>query len=376
MRVLMLTDCYPPHTGGGVEKVVSELVRGLLARGHVVRVLTLLTRTAAAFEVDGDFSIRRLPAVDLTGLIGVQFVLPYGLLRGVRREVQEFKPDVIHAHNLFFRTTEAVALLHRFFRVPLVTTLHLGALEGDERLLGLLVRLYEATLGRYVMRVSNAVTAVSAAVAEHGGQVSGARHRIQVIPNGVDTQVFQPGQFPEPPEIIFVGRLVPNKGPLTMIRAAAAVNQRYPEARFTLVGDGPQRQRLEREAARLGIAGAVRFTGVRDDIPKMLRQSTLFVRPSTLEGLPLTVLEAMACGLPVVATPVGGTPEVVRDGEQGLLVPVADAAALAEAILKLLDDPAAAAEMGRRGRETVLHGYGWENVVARTEEVYREVIGG
>jgi len=372
----MLTDCYPPHTGGGVEKVASELVHGLLGRGHVVRVLTLSTRPAAAFEVDGDFSIRRFSALDLTGLVGVQFVLPWGLLRGVLREARDFKPDVIHAHNLFFRTTEAVALLRRFLRVPLVTTLHLGALEGNEKLLNFLVRLYEATMGRYILRASDAVTAVSAAVAEHGGQVSGAKRRIQVIPNGVDTVVFQPGQVPEKPEIIFVGRLVPNKGPLTMVRAAARVNRRYPEARFTLVGDGPQRQRLEREAARLGIAGAVRFTGVRDDVPEMLRQATVFVRPSTLEGLPLTILEAMACGLPVVATPVGGTPEVVRDGDQGLLIPVDDEAALAAAILKLLDDPAAATEMGRRGRETVVHGYDWEKVVAHTEEVYREVIGG
>jgi len=372
----MLTDCYPPHTGGGVEKVVSELTRGLLDHGHVVRVLTLRTRAAAAFETNGDLSIRRFPAVDLTGLVGVQFVLPCGLLRGILRQAREFKPDVIHAHNLFFRTTEAVAMLHRFLKVPLVITLHLGALEGSERLLSTLVRLYEGTMGRYILRASDAVTGVSSAVAQHGGHISGAKSRIRVIPNGVDTAAFRPGQAPEKPEVVFVGRLVPNKGPVTLVRAAARVNRRYPEARFTLVGDGPQRQRLEREAAHLGVAGTVRFTGVRDDVPEILRQATIFVRPSTLEGLPLTVLEAMACALPVIATPVGGTPEIVHHGEQGLLVPVADETALATAILKLLDDPAAAVEMGRRGRETVVHGYGWENVVARTEEVYREVTGG
>ena len=90
----------------------------------------------------------------------------------------------------------------------------------------------------------------------------------------------------------------------------------------------------------------------------------------------MTVLEAMATGLPVVATPVGGTPEIISHGVQGYLVPVADAAALAEALLKLLRDPAAGAEMGRRGRELVLSGHTWDIVVRRTAEVYEEVVGG
>ena len=98
------------------------------------------------------------------------------------------------------------------------------------------------------------------------------------------------------------------------------------------------------------------------------------VRPSHLEGMPLTVLEAMASGLPVVATPVGGTPELVRDGETGYLVPVDDPEALAGAISSVLADPAKARDMGRRGRTTVEDGFGWDAVSDRTEAVYREVL--
>ena len=158
--------------------------------------------------------------------------------------------------------------------------------------------------------------------------------------------------------------------------AAATVLAERPGTRFLMVGEGPQRRRLEREVGRLGITGAVSFAGLRRDVPEILRRASVFVRPSTLEGMSLTVLEAMATGLPVVATPVGGTPEIISHGVQGYLVPVADAAALAEALLKLLRDPAAGAEMGRRGRELVLSGHTWDIVVRRTAEVYEEVVGG
>ncbi len=376
LRVLMLTDCFPPYTGGGVEKVTAELAAGLVRRGHAVRVLTLRTSGAATFEENGNLSVVRVPALDLTSLLGVQFLLPFGLLRQLRRQLHRFRPDVVHAHNLFFRTTEAAALLCHGAHLPLVTTLHLGALEGGEWWLRCLVGLYEASLGRYVLNHSDRITAVSRAVARHGKSMAPGAPVISVIPNAVDAEVFYPGPAAETATVVFVGRLVPNKGPLTLLQAAATVLAERPGTRFLMVGEGPQRRRLEREVGRLGITGAVSFAGLRRDVPEILRRASVFVRPSTLEGMSLTVLEAMATGLPVVATPVGGTPEIISHGVQGYLVPVADAAALAEALLKLLRDPAAGAEMGRRGRELVLSGHTWDIVVRRTAEVYEEVVGG
>jgi len=168
---------------------------------------------------------------------------------------------------------------------------------------------------------------------------------------------------------------VPNKGPDVLLQSAPRVLERHPEARFSFVGEGPMAGRLAKQTRALGIEQAVRFEGLRHDVDELMRQASLFVRPSYLEGMPLTVLEAMASGLPVVATPVGGTPEIVSDEDTGYLVSVGDRDALAGAISSLLDDPVGTARMGARGRQIVETGYSWDRAVERTEAVYREVIG-
>ena len=132
---------------------------------------------------------------------------------------------------------------------------------------------------------------------------------------------------------------------------------------------------LQEQAQQTGVSKSVQFLGMRHDVPELMCQSALFVRPSSLEGMPLTVLEAMASGLPVVATPVGGTQELVDDGVHGRLVPVGDSEALAKAVIELLDEPSLAKEMGRRGHHLVEEGYSWDRVVEQTEQVYEQVMG-
>ncbi len=378
LRILMLSDYFPPHAGGGVERVVSELCSGLARRGHRVAVLTLRTRPAPVRETDGDFTVVRVPARDLTGSLGFQCAFSAGLPFALRGEVRAFRPDIVHAHNLFFRTSEVAALPWPGLRgAPLVTTLHLGRFEGGSFLLRGLVRGYEATFGRLIIRRSAHIMAVSEAVAAHARRAGGGRVPVTTVPNGVDLGRFRPGPFGRPSSsqtVLFVGRLVQNKGPDVLLRSAPRVLSRHPRARFDLVGEGPMRPRLEGLAETLGIADSVRFLGLRDDVDERMRRASVFVRPSHVEGMPLTVLEAMACGLPVVATPVGGTPELIRDGENGHLVPVDDTDALAESVMSVLDSPQRARELGRRARATVEEGHGWDGVVERTEAVYEQVL--
>lgn len=372
----MLCDYFPPHTGGGVEKVAAELCDGLVERGHTIAVLTLRTTSAPAIEAKGALTIYRVPALDLTRWLGVQFAASVHIFSATARLLRLFQPDVVHAHNLFFRTTEAVALLRKRFSVPLVTTLHLAKEEGKGSLLSAAIRAYESTVGRFIIRRSDRIITVSNAVAKHAQHMMKLPKPVTVIPNGVDTKVF----YPKPDRqnsnqtILFVGRMVPNKGPEVLIRAVPAVVARFPKARFVLVGDGPLQTRLQNQVKRLGVGRTVQFLGLRHDVPDLMREACLMVRPSTLEGMPLTVLEAMASALPVVATPVGGTPELLQDGVHGYLVPVGDSMALANAIIKVLDSPALAGEMGRRGRELVEKSYSWEAVVTRTEQVYQELL--
>ena len=374
---MMLTDYYPPHTGGGVERVASELCHGLADRGHSVAALTLRTDPAPLTESDGNLTVWRAPAADLTPRLGIQLALSVHVLPHAIRLLRRFQPDVVHAHNLFFRTTEVAALTRMFSRVPLVTTLHLGGMAGGRGPLRAAVSAYEQTIGRLTLFASEHVIAVSSAVAEHARRLGRGDRPMTVIPNGVDTAVFHPAPEPRSPSktVLFVGRLVSNKGPQTLVEAAPEVLNRHQDARFVFLGEGPLDKALRRRTQRLGIEQSVAFLGTRSDVAEIMRGAALLARPSTLEGMPLTVLEGMASGLPVVATPVGGTPELVSDGVTGRLVPPGDSNALASRIIELLDDPNLAAEMGRHGRERAAAGYTWERVIARTEAVYAQVTG-
>jgi glycosyltransferase involved in cell wall biosynthesis len=373
----MLSDYFPPHFGGGVERVAIELCERLVMRGHTVAVITLQTTPAPAVETNGALTIYRVSALDLTRWLGFQFAVSVSTLNTLPRLIRNFKPDVVHAHNLFFRTTEIAAMFRMIFPIPLITTLHLGKPVGGGKILNTLIRAYESTIGNFIVRRSDCLVAVSNAVAEHAHRIGGESAPVTVIPNGVDTNVFYPA--PERnnngQKVLFVARLVPNKGPEILIRAVALVLTQHPQAQFVLVGDGPLRTRLQEQVNQLGVGQAVQFLGLRHDVPELMRQASIFVRPSTLEGMPLTVLEAMASRLPVVATPVGGTPELIKDGVNGFLTPVGDHVTLANSIIKLLDNPLLAGKMGQCGRELVEAGYTWDAVTEQMERVYMEEVG-
>lgn len=376
MRILMFSDYFPPHLGGGVEKVVAELSDGLVRKGHTVAVLTLRTCNAPAAETNGALTIYRVPAVNLSNYLGVQLAVSMQIMGVAARLIRDFRPDVIHAHNMFFRTTEAAALMRKLFHIPLVTTLHLGRMDKSSRLLGIMVHIYESIIGKFIIKNSDHIIAVSNEVAENARRIGGDSVPVTVVPNGVDASLFRPdSKLPGESEVVlFVARLVHNKGPQTLIKAIPLVLRVHPQAKFVFVGDGPLKSSLQDLAAGQGIYHAVRFLGIRDDVHKLMRKAVVFVRPSTLEGMPLTILEAMASALPVIATPVAGNVELVRDGYNGYLVPAADHTALADRIITLLDDSTLAGEMGLRARDMVLNRYTWNALVDRTEQVYEKVV--
>ncbi|MEW5767278.1 MAG: glycosyltransferase [bacterium] len=169
-----------------------------------------------------------------------------------------------------------------------------------------------------------------------------------------------------------VGNFKPQqqKGQQFLIQAAPEVLSLFPEAIFILVGDGPQREKIERLAVELSISEKVRFLGQRRDVPDILSCLDVFVLPSLYEGLPNVVLEAMACRLPVVGTDVGGTNELVLDGQTGILVPPKDPERLAEAIVTLLRDKGLTRRMAEAGRKRVEEEFSLERMVNSVEEVY------
>jgi glycosyltransferase involved in cell wall biosynthesis len=208
--------------------------------------------------------------------------------------------------------------------------------------------------------------------------------RTHVLPNGIVTPNpdltrnvrAELGIDPDAPVVGTVGVLRVEKAHDVLLRAAARVRERHPALRVVVVGDGDRRADLERLAGELEIADAVIFTGVRVDVPEVLRAFDVAVNSSLREGSPLSVMEYMEAGLPVVASRVGGVPEIVREGTDGLLVPPGDPAAVAGALLRLLDDREAATEMGRSGRERRRAEFDLDVTAQRLGELYERLWAG
>lgn len=194
--------------------------------------------------------------------------------------------------------------------------------------------------------------------------------RIVLAANGVDTDRFRPGEEKEPRSILTVARLHPVKGLDRLVDAYAILAGRGIDFRARIAGEGPERERLEEKIRRAGLEGRVRLEGAldREEILRLLRRAEIFALSSHSEGLPMSVLEAMSCALPVAATRITGIPELVEEGRTGLLAPPGDAEAMAENLARLLADGDLRARMGRAGREKVIAGYGLDRIVRMRAE--------
>ncbi len=280
-------------------------------------------------------------------------------------------PAIFHVHLNWPLACFHEALAAKFCRVPaVVATAHLctpisGARHWIKQ------RLLASAVDRYI--------AVSGEVEERLCQDLGVRaSKVRVVRNGIRLDRFdQPSDSSlramltrgnDCPVIFTPARLHTQKGLTYLLEAARLV----PDAVFVLAGDGPERDRLQERARGLGVDGRVRFLGHRQDIPQLMASCDVFVLPSLYEGLPLTVLEAMAAGKPVVATAVGGTDEAVVDGVTGLLVPPANPTQLAGAIRRLLADGALAARLAKSGRDRAIQQFSSEAMVNGVTRVYEE----
>jgi glycosyltransferase involved in cell wall biosynthesis len=237
------------------------------------------------------------------------------------------------------------------------------------------VRLYER-LDRFHLRFMDHVIAVSEAQAEKVRRAGVRASRVRVIHNAIDPERFvDPDpryrtklekffRTPKSHILAAAGRLSPEKGFDVFLGAAARVLEAQPDVGFVLFGHGAMKQLLQQQVTFLGLGGSVVLAGFRNDLDRFISQLDLFVLPSYTEGLPNVVLEACAAGVPVVATEVGGTPEVIADGVSGFLVPPGDPDALAGKILEALEDEERLREVGFMGRERVLEQFTFPAQVA------------
>jgi len=288
--------------------------------------------------------------------------------------------DIVHTHGVRANLLGRLAA-RQANKKPVVTTVH-SLLERD----------YPGFLRRQVNTVTEWATrgltdhfiAVSQGLKAKLVSSGVPAERVTVIYNGIVVEEFSPsvepgasramlGFDPAVPLVGIVARLHPVKGHQYFLEAAQSVLEQRPEVRFVVVGDGPQRAALEEMARRLGIAGQVAFTGFVSDVRALMADLDLLAISSLWEGFGLTAVEAMALGIPVVSTEVGGLPEVVLHGETGLLVPPANSAALAKSMIWMLEHPKAAVEMATKASSVVNEKFTAQVMARRTEELYRRV---
>jgi glycosyltransferase involved in cell wall biosynthesis len=363
LRVLLVVDSLEM---GGAERHVVELASALVSRRQAVTLACsrdgVLGRSAQA------------AGVTVSSLLGQRvkrrLSLPFAwrLARLIRRE----RFDLVHAHIYASEVASAVATLGS--GVPLVLTEHT---EADWR------RPRDRWLSRFAYRRAARIIAVSGRIQRRlieRDRVPPAR--VAVIPNGLSRLPTAASPAAPPlradghtgPIIGVIARLQPEKGVAYFLQAAAQVAKRAPAARFVVIGDGPLRRQLEALSDQLSLNGRVQFLGLRPDAPTLVSGLDVLAVPSLSEGTSLRVLEAMAAGVPIVASAVGGIPEQIRHEREGLLVPPGDPKMLGAGILRVLEDPAWARRLGEAGRQRVASCFSYEAMLRQVLATYETAL--
>lgn len=351
---------------GGQEIRILTEAQGMLARGHEV---TLLTPESA--DIYPAAKARNIPVVALP----IEKKRPRALL-AVRRWLAAHRArfDVINTHSSTDSWLMALARLTLAAAPPVVRTRHVSTRVHNDR----------ATRWLYQTASAHIVTAGEALRAQLARENGFAPERMTSVPTGVDLKRFRPMDrraarrelgLDERHALGIVATLRDWKGHDYLLDAWARLAPRFADWQLLVIGEGPQRARLEARVAAEGLAASVRFVGNRDDIPVWLNSLDLFTLPSYGdEGVPQAIMQAMACGLAVVATPVGAIEEAVQRGRTGLIVPPRDATALAAALGALMEDPARRTAMGKSGRDYAAAHFGIDRMLDGMEAVFRRVI--
>lgn len=352
---LKILGCITELDIGGAEKAFVRILIGLQAKGWDVHAVSLRD----AGPLSDDLRAAKIP-VDALGCGGIADVRAFWRLK---RLVQSSSPDVVmsflHQANFYARLAASACS-----EAAVVS----GIRVADRRKSIILPdRWTSGKVDKYV-GVSREV------MRQHREWCGVADDCCGWIPNGVDIPAAIDEKQRTVDRLLFVGRLTPQKSPETLLNAFSTVNQQGMSLTLQMVGTGPLRSELEHLVRNLRLGSAVQFLGHRSDVSALMQQATALVLPSEWEGMPNVVLEAMANGLPVIASDVDGIRDVVVDGKTGVLVPAGDSNAMAQAIAKLVDDPELRRRLAKAAAMEVANKYDWDMVVCQYDQLLRELV--
>lgn len=376
-RILIFAAYFHPHVGG-YEKNVYELSRRLVKRDYEIDIITCNTEQSSAYEELAGIHIYRLPSWNA---LSATYPIPKPCLTSFRilRKLLRKNYDVINTQTRFFITSFLGLIFAKVKKTPLVHT-ERGTRHSiaPNKVVALLSRAYDHTIGTLIVKSARTNIGVSEAACDflkHLGVTN-----TQLIYNGIDTTIFRKregrnyrqklGISSNTVLITFVGRLIYAKGVQDLISAFTKIKEAIPDTKVLIVGAGPYRANLENLAYQNG-CGNILFLGQKnqDEIIDILSATDIFVNPSYSEGLPTSVMEAASIGLPMIATDVGGTREIITNSKTGILVKTGNAGQLEKSLHELLASAELRRELGRNARMLVKEKFDWDKITQDWIEV-------
>jgi len=381
-RICLVTHYFPPHKGG-IEQVSYEQSKRLTKSGYQIDVLTSKFEGRNTNPIKG-IKIYHYPSLNVAKRFGVPY--PIISFKAYKTFTQLIKKcDLVHAHGHVYMSSYMAGMVAKKYKKPFIVTQH-NTFIDYQSLLNIIEQLNDLIIGKSVLKHANKVITVSKETMKYVLKLGADKTKTSVIYNGVDIDYFRPVNKGESREklglpknrkiILSVRRLVYKNGLDTLIESVPLLTRDHPDLLFLVAGKGPSRKLIEDRIKELGIDSNVKLTGFVPDrlLPVYYDAADYFILPSASgEGLPLVLLEAMACGLPVIATTVGGTPEIIKHMKNGVLVPPRNPEAMAEALSKLLSEGLGPA-LGEEARRIVENRLTWEENIRQLQEIYKKFI--
>ncbi len=373
LKILRVTNDLYPEVVGGIPLHTHHLCRDLSRMGYYTTVLTCSRSNHGHAKID-DYNViyRKI----LFSPLGNSFS-PH-IFRTLLKIRDDY--DLIHAHCHLFLSTIMASLVRRIGSPPLIITTHgiMSASAPDWFNL-----LYMKTIGKWTLKSADRVICYTEMEKDKlANMLKIDSEKISVIPNGVDTDLFRPDPNNNKQSnqsnaitILWVGRFVRGKGVEYLIQAAKILVKEVPDLKILLVGDGPSKGKIKGLIEKFNLKKNViiKENVPNENMPEVYQKSDIFVLPSLNEGVPKTLLEAMACGIPVIISEFPHLEELIKNA--GLTFPKGDVHALADKIMRLIRDRELAKELGNNGRNKIVEGHSWGNTVLKTTELYEEVAG-
>jgi glycosyltransferase involved in cell wall biosynthesis len=372
-KVLLVVSYFPPHEGG-MEFFAANIAEQL-SQNHAWEVVVVTTGEGRETEIEAGGAHLRVYRLPYWYKLSNSPLSPDWFWR-VRRIIQAESPDLLNIHTPVPGLGDIASSVAG--ERPVVVNYHMGTLRKQKSYLNSIIWIYEHVLLKPMLYKAKAIISSSDYVRD--GFLANFKYKVQTITPAVDAELFHPAAAAvDAPRIIFVGSLnrsEQHKNLRTLLAACQRLRALVPDLRLTVVGDGDGRTMYEDVAASMGLGDITNFTGrlERNALAEAYRAAAVFVLPSTNDSFPLVITEAMASGLPVISTRVGGIPTLVDDEVDGLLVAPIDTGQLVGALHRVLTDKELADRLGRAGRDKAVQSLSWSSRAAMTDRVFREVL--